>query len=175
MAGSPSSTSGGELAPTGGAGNPDAADEVEGLPGEGIIVASFAGTGAFVAAATVAAVFPDRFARSVAYFDGALFAIGVFAFLWAYWAAVQRSRTDDVSVAGVYLLMGSTPRVVRFRLLLALAVEVVAALTTALIRPDTPVAFGVLVPMFGLGLAGLWGARHGTFPPRRAAAPRDPA
>ena len=25
---------------------------------------------------------------------------------------------------------------------------------------------GSIVPMFGLGLSGLWGARHGTFPPR---------
>jgi hypothetical protein len=28
------------------------------------------------------------------------------------------------------------------------------------------VAFGILVPIFGLGLAGLWGARHGVFEAR---------
>jgi hypothetical protein len=139
----------------------------ERLPGEGIVVASFAGTGAFVAAATAAAAFPDRFARSVAYFDGVLFAIGVATFLWAYWVAVQRSRTDEVSIGGVYLLLGSAPKVVRFRLLLAVVVQVVVAIITASIRLYTPVAFGVLVPMFGLGLTGLWGARYGTFPPRR--------
>jgi len=33
---------------------------------------------------------------------------------------------------------------------------------TALAEP-----FGVLVPMLPLGLLGLWGARHGVFPPRR--------
>jgi hypothetical protein len=27
-------------------------------------------------------------------------------------------------------------------------------------------AFGFLVPMFGLGMSGLWGARYGTFEPR---------
>jgi hypothetical protein len=27
-------------------------------------------------------------------------------------------------------------------------------------------AFGFLVPVFGLGLAGLWGARYGTFAAR---------
>jgi len=27
--------------------------------------------------------------------------------------------------------------------------------------------FGILVPMLPLGLIGLWGARHGVFPPRR--------
>ena len=26
--------------------------------------------------------------------------------------------------------------------------------------------FGILVPMLPMGLAGLWAARHGTFPPR---------
>ena len=30
----------------------------------------------------------------------------------------------------------------------------------------TAVAFGVLAPMLGLGLIGLWGARYGTFPER---------
>ena len=35
--------------------------------------------------------------------------------------------------------------------------------------------FGILVPMLPLGLLGLWGARHGVFPPRRTpdAATRD--
>jgi hypothetical protein len=30
----------------------------------------------------------------------------------------------------------------------------------------SPLAFGILVPVFGLGLCGLWGARYGTFEPR---------
>jgi hypothetical protein len=29
-----------------------------------------------------------------------------------------------------------------------------------------PMAFAVLVPMFGLGLNGLWASRHGAFGPR---------
>jgi hypothetical protein len=46
-------------------------------------------------------------------------------------------------------------------------------LATALSRPSTDgragstLAFGVLVPMLGIGLNGLASARHGTFPPRR--------
>jgi hypothetical protein len=37
-------------------------------------------------------------------------------------------------------------------------------------RPYTEVAFGILAPMFGLGLMGVWGGRYGDFPerPRRA-------
>jgi hypothetical protein len=30
-------------------------------------------------------------------------------------------------------------------------------------RPFTSLAFGVLSPLFGLAMAGLWGARHGSF------------
>jgi hypothetical protein len=45
-------------------------------------------------------------------------------------------------------------------------VQVVVALVTAIARPFTGLAFGILVPVFGLGLAGLWGARRGSFPSR---------
>jgi hypothetical protein len=48
-----------------------------------------------------------------------------------------------------------------------LAVEILVALTTASVRPFTSLAFGVLAPVYGLALAGLWGAQYGTFKPRR--------
>jgi hypothetical protein len=32
--------------------------------------------------------------------------------------------------------------------------------------------FGVLVPMLAIGLAGVWAARYGVFPPRVTTAPR---
>jgi hypothetical protein len=35
------------------------------------------------------------------------------------------------------------------------------------VEADNPLAFGILTPLYGLGIAGLWGARHGTFAPRR--------
>ena len=44
--------------------------------------------------------------------------------------------------------------------------DIVVGLVTALVRPFTGLAFGVLTPVFGLGLIGLWGARLGTYPPR---------
>ena len=48
----------------------------------------------------------------------ALFAVGVFAFLWSYWNAVQRSRRDEIGVAQLYLLLGppTPPRVRRMML-----------------------------------------------------------
>ena len=55
----------------------------------------------------------------------------------------------------------------------ALGVQVVVAVVTAISRTTTDgrtgstLAFGVLAPMMGLGLNGLWGATHGTFAPRQ--------
>jgi hypothetical protein len=54
-----------------------------------------------------------------------------------------------------------------------LAVQIAVGLATAIARseaedgtPGTSLAVGVLVPMFGLGLNGLWCAFHGVFPQR---------
>ena len=44
-------------------------------------------------------------------------------------------------------------------------VQCVVAVTVASVRPFTVAAFAVLVPMYGLGLNGVWAARHGTFGP----------
>ena len=41
------------------------------------------------------------------------------------------------------------------------------ALTTASIRIYTPSAFGILVPVWALGLTGLWCARFGEFEVRQ--------
>jgi hypothetical protein len=164
-------------APTGGepaeAEPADPVDAHEPGAGQGIVTLSWVGTGIFAAAATVATLLPDDAARAAAVIDGVLFAIGVVAFLWGYAVAVQRSRTDAIGIGGLYFLAGSAPRSIRVRLLGALAVQVVIAVVSASIRPYTAVAFGILVPMLGLGLAGLWGARHGTFPPRDRPAAGD--
>jgi hypothetical protein len=77
-------------------------------------------------------------------------------------------------VLQLYVLVGpATPSRVRRVMLGALAVQMLAALVTALARPDGPdggpgssLALGFLVPMFGFGLNGLWAAYHGAFPPR---------
>ena len=101
-----------------------------------------------------------------------LFAAGTVVFLWALLVAAARSRECEMTMAGLFLLQGSAPRDVQRTLLGAFAVEVVVAFGVAIARPFTSLAFGLLVPVYGLALAGLWGARHGTFPPRRAPAKR---
>lgn len=141
--------------------------DTETTPGRAIVRASWAGTIVFLVAAAAGVADPDTFESVVTGVAVVLFAAGVVAFLWAFVRAAGRSRTDELSVAGVWFLSGSAPPKVRRNLLGSLAVQVVASVAAASIRPFTGVAFGVLVPVYGLGLAGVWGAAHGTFPPRR--------
>lgn len=131
-----------------------------------MVLASWAGTALFAVAAVAAAVVPDRLAVPVAVLDVVLFAAGIVAFCWAFLRAAGRSRTEELSVAGIWLLSGSAPAPVRRALLGAFGVEVVVAVATAAARPFTPLAYGILVPVYGLGLAGVWGASRGSFPAR---------
>ena len=132
-----------------------------------IVQASWIGTTAFVATAALGVAVEDTrpVAAAVAL---ALFAAGTVVFLIALVRMGQRSREDELSIGGVFLLQGSAPSLVRRHLLGAWTVQIVAAFAAAGIRPFTALAFGVLAPVYGIGLAGLWGATHGQFSPRRA-------
>jgi hypothetical protein len=143
--------------------------------GNVIVLADVVGTVVFtITAVTAAVVFttPTQWVGAITAMS--LFAIGVFAFIWSFWNAVQRSRDELISVTQVYLLLGSpTPRRVRWTMLSMLLVQIVVGLVTALARseaedgsPGTSLAVGTLVPMFGIGLNGLWAAFHGVFPVR---------
>jgi hypothetical protein len=96
----------------------------------------------------------------------ALFAASLVVWAYAFGLAVVRSaRGDDITVPALFFLSsGAAPTAVRRHLLGSLAVSVVVAVATVKANP-----FSALVPMLALGLAGLWSARHGTFPPRRTA------
>jgi hypothetical protein len=127
------------------------------------------GTGLYTLAALVGTVWLGAVAVTVIV-SLVLFAVGTIAFLAAYLTAIGRSRYDAIGMGGLFFLAGSAPRSVRRSMLLSFVLEVVVAFVTASIRIYTPVAFGLLVPMYGLGLMGLWGARFGEFPPREAPA-----
>lgn len=151
-------------------GPPDAATDPDpGAPeGAGLVNVDFAGTGALVVAALAGVLAPDTFGTLTAVVSGVLFAVGVVGFLWGYATGVVRSRDEQVGLGGLFFLSGTAPRVIRFRLRLAFAVQVVAAVAAASIRPYTSVAFAVLAPMLGMGVMAVWGARHGTFPRKEA-------
>jgi hypothetical protein len=150
-----------------------------------IVQASWVGTAVLAVTAIPAAIAPHAFVAVSVLVSLALFVAGTAAFVWAYAVAVGRSRHDLIGMGGLFFLAGSAPRAVQRSMWASLAVEVAVAVVTASIRPFTPLAFGVLAPMFGLGVMGLWGAKFGTFPPRppdpvkpgrrRAAAPADPS
>jgi hypothetical protein len=135
--------------------------------GGGLLNATFAGTGAIVGTSVAAALAPDTFGLAHAVLSGVLFAVGTGGLLWAYALGVSRSRTDLVSIPGLFFLSGSAaPPDVRRPFRVALAAQVVATVTAAAIRPYTEVAFGILAPMFAMGLMATWGGRYGSFPPR---------
>ena len=143
--------------------------------GRALIVTNAVLTALFMVTSLAAAVTFDQPWKALSVtVDLVCFATGVFAFLWGYWNAVQRSREDDIGVGALYFLMdGTAPRAVSVRMNTLLALQLVWAIGTAVSRgstdgkPGSTLAFGVLVPMLGLGLNGLWGAFHGTFAPRQ--------
>jgi hypothetical protein len=135
-------------------------------PGASIIRIDCWGTALFGISAVLAALAPDVFTIPAIIVALLLFGVGCVVFLWAFATSVERSRLEEVSVAGVYLLQQSTPRQVQWHLHGALATQIVLAFATAAARPFTSLAFGILVPMFGLGLNGLWAARYGRFAKR---------
>jgi hypothetical protein len=136
----------------------------EGGTSSRLMLVDLVATGIFVVAQIVSAVF----LRGVRYVGAAvsiaLFVVGCGAFLVAYARAIRRSRTAEIGIGGLYFLAGSTaPRPVKFPMLGALAAQIVVALATAGARPFTSLAYGILAPVFGIGLNGLWSSRYGRF------------
>ena len=75
--------------------------------GERIIRADVALTALFAVTAAYAAIEFSTTAQWIGAVTAmTLFAIGVFAFLWSFWNAVQRSRSHDIAVSQLYLLLG---------------------------------------------------------------------
>lgn len=135
--------------------------------GAGIVNLDFLATGVVVATSAAAAALPGSFGPVHAVLSALMFVVGTSAFLWAYALGVSRSRTEAVTIAGLFFLAGDTaPAHVRRNLRIALGVQLVAVVAAAAIRPFTSVAFGILAPVLGLGLMGVWGGRHATFAPR---------
>jgi hypothetical protein len=106
-----------------------------------------------------------------------LFAIGTACAIWAYALALDRSRTHEIGVANLFLLTGATATPPVKRLMWGcLGVQVLAAVLGASIGVGglqegdlNALAFGTLVPMFAIGLNGMYAVRHGAFGPRLTA------
>jgi hypothetical protein len=139
-----------------------------GAAGERIVRFDVGATVAFGVVSAAAAVLPEPLAYVAVPLAVALFLVGAAAFLWAYAVAIGRSRHEVVTMGGIFFLGGEevAPARVARRLRRALAAQVVVAVAVASARPYTALAAVVLVPLLGIGLMALWGARHGRFPAR---------
>jgi hypothetical protein len=133
-------------------------------PGAAIVGVSWAANALFAATALPVALGVTALDDLAAATALGLFVVSLGVWLAAFGLGIARSaRGDDVVVASLFFLQGSAPKLVRVHLFGSVGVSVVIAAATAATDP-----FGVLVPMLPLALAGLWGARHGVFPPRPA-------
>jgi hypothetical protein len=139
---------------------------VAGEPGNRLLVADLVATVVLVVLLVGAVIAPDPVGLVAAAWSLLLFVVGCGLFLWAFAIAVRRSRVDAIGIDGLFFLTGTAPSAVRRRFLVLLAVQSLASIGAAAARPFTTVAFGVLAPMFGLGIQGLWSARYGRFAPR---------
>ena len=134
------------------------------MPEDPVVRPAVWGTVAFAAVSILGVTGGDGVAPFVIVFDVVLLALGILAFVRTLLVAAERSRTEELSVAGIWFLTGA-PTPIRLWLLGSLALQVVIGIATGAVDPE-PGAFGVLVPVFGLGLCGLWAVRSGSFPPR---------
>jgi hypothetical protein len=138
-------------------------DQHEGMQGRALVRAGWAANAVFAITAVPAAITDDDTVVGVAIAVALLlFFVSIAAFVYAFAVAVARStRGDNIVVANLFFLQGSAPRPVqRAFLWMFLACLAITGATVAW-EP-----FGVLVPMLPIGLAGVWAARYGTFPPR---------
>ena len=141
-----------------------------------LVRANLAGTGLFLVALAFAIPFRSHRPGQVliVVVSLLLFAAGIATSLWAYTMALERSRSEEVGVANLFLLSGDTAaKPVKRAMSWALAAQVVAALVGAGVgvaglkeNQLNALAFGVLVPMFGIGMNGAWAARYGSYGPR---------
>ena len=138
----------------------EARDEMQ---GRAILRTGWAANVLFAITAVPAAVTDDDTVVAVAIVVAlVLFFASIAAFVYSFAVAVARStRGDNVVVANLFFLQGSAPRPVQRAFLWMFLACLAITAATVVWEP-----FGVLVPMLPIGLAGVWAARYGAFPPR---------
>jgi hypothetical protein len=143
-----------------------AAPAADAAAGGSIIRSAWVGTGAFVVVTALAVAVPAARIPAVVV-DLLLFLVGSGLYLWGWGVAAGRSREAEISLWNLILLEDVAPPRVRIRLLGALGAQVVVAAAPCGIA--SALAFGWLVPVWGLAHCEFWGARYGVFLPRKAA------
>jgi hypothetical protein len=134
------------------------------MAGRAIIRWSWAGIALYAVVAIPSAAGVEAFDAPSLAVALLLFFVSLGIWVYAFLVALSRSAAgDDIVVANLFLAQGPVPRAVRWNLFGSVAASCAVAAVAA-VGGDP---FGVLVPMWSVGFLGLWGARHGEFPPRR--------
>lgn len=134
------------------------------MTGRRIVLSAWVVTGVFAIAVVLGVVWPasQRVAIGVSV---AGFLLGSGVALYGFGVGIVRSaRGDDVSVANLFLLQGSAPRIVRRHfggIVLVSLVVVGVSFANLKIAP-----YSWLELMVPVGFPSLWAARHGVFPAR---------
>lgn len=136
------------------------------LPGLWIERFSWGSTVVFVVLAAATALRPADLAGAFVAVCLVGFVLGSLLFVVDLVLAATRSREDLMGIGGLFFLAGAGPRRIVASLNLSLVVTSAAAVAAAAARPFTELAFGILFPILPLALSGLWGTRHGHFPPK---------
>lgn len=125
-------------------------------------------TAAQLIAIVIAFFSSDAVRNLVAVGCSIIFVVGAALFSWAFLIAAGRSREEELTVAGAFFLAGSVGAIDRRWALAALGAQTVIGVVGAAADPYTTMAFGVLVPMFGLGVIAFLGSAHGAFRVRKS-------
>jgi len=128
--------------------------------GRPLVIASWAGTGVFAVTALAAAAGAPKLPALLVALALFVASLPVSIYALAKGALRTAQNAEKVTVGGLFFLSRSAPPAVRRSLLGSLAACLVVTAATAAAEP-----FGVLVPVWPLGLCGAWAARHGQFPP----------
>ncbi len=135
-------------------------------PGRRTVQADAAATVVLAVTGLLAAVAPSSFVGLYFGYSILCFLGGSVLFFLAMLHAARRSRTSTIGIGGLFFMAGSAPVWARRQLLGLFAAQVVVTVAAASVRPFTPLAFGTLAPLLGLGYCGWWTARFGIFGPR---------
>jgi hypothetical protein len=132
--------------------------------GHGLYVADLVGTVALALVCLVTAVTQSDAAEiATLVVSAVMFLGGCAAFAVGFVRAAGRSRYEVLDLAGLFYLTGSASPPNRRRFLgLWFAQIAIAAASVVAVRPP----FGVMAPVWGIGLTTIWTSRHGSFPAR---------
>lgn len=143
-------------------------------PGEALVRVDVAGTLVAAVAGVLALVSSDLAKFVLVPVAAVTGGVGLVTFVWSYFRAVGRSRQDEISVSQLYVVAGKVaPPSVKRRLQWSLWAQVIVAIVVmfAGFQRTEPQEFNwaatiIVLPLFGMGLNGVWVSLHGAFGPR---------